>query len=447
MRWLALIAATLLSGCSFVYSQQNAKDQSSGASTPTTTTASSSAASSGSSGAATSASSSSGGSGTSTGAASSGTGSSGESSTASTGSSGPSATGATGSSSASSAGSGSSSGTAGGSTGGCASWTLVTPTGPAYPSSVAAMATDGSGLFVIEDNYVNALSGLNAGAFAYTASPVRLGSPNYLAIAPSSTGSGSEVAVLDGNGLEILDPPDTNAITQNYGDAPGNLIAVGGFGDNTAGMVVITNTGIHFPGDQTGDTSFPPGTSAAGAVQADLDGNGSPDLAIAAQDSVLEYLSRTGSPTPVPVGNSPLTGIAAGDLNNDGANDLVAISAGDQKVFTLLNLGLQDGALDSPREWPTGGGNPVAVVIADVNGDRNQDLITAESVGADGQIGVWLGLGDGGFLDHQVFTVGQSPTAQPLAVADFDGDSLLDVAYSADNSAGVFVFLGSCPGP
>src|SRR5271170_8314113 len=71
---------------------------------------------------------------------------------------------------------------------------------------------------------------------------------------------------------------------------------------------------------------------------------------------------------------------------------------------------------------PTRSG-PVAVVVADFNGDSNLDLATAD--GAKSEVSILMGKGKGAFRQAMSFSV-QVPS--DLGVGDFNGDHIPDLA-------------------
>src|SRR5262249_4826131 len=83
------------------------------------------------------------------------------------------------------------------------------------------------------------------------------------------------------------------------------------------------------------------------------------------------------------------------------------------------------------------GTNPVAIVVADLNGDGNLDIAVANINGD--SVSVLLGNGDGTFKDTVAYVTGGFPTA--IATADFfhhrDGSLDLITADSASNMGSV----------
>src|SRR4029077_3275294 len=88
---------------------------------------------------------------------------------------------------------------------------------------------------------------------------------------------------------------------------------------------------------------------------------------------------------------------------------------------------------------------PFGIATADLNGDGKQDLVVATGESNDvGSISVLLGNGDGTFQAHHVYSA--SSLVLSVAIGDFTGDGILDVAVSNSNSASVGVFAGKGDG-
>jgi predicted outer membrane repeat protein len=178
---------------------------------------------------------------------------------------------------------------------------------------------------------------------------------------------------------------------------------------------------------------------------------GSPllDLAIAnAANASVSVLSGAGSGgfmaaphSPYTVGIGPFS-LAAGDFNGDGWTDLAVANDGDNTISILINNG-GNGFLLSPVSLKTGGGSPVAVRVADVNGDGKADLVVANAGdGSPGSVSISVLLGDG----KGNFTLSGAPVALPssptsLEVADFNGDGIPDAAV-ATSDGHVRVLMG-----
>jgi hypothetical protein len=87
-------------------------------------------------------------------------------------------------------------------------------------------------------------------------------------------------------------------------------------------------------------------------------------------------------------------------------------------------------------DFPTGLA-PVAVAIADLNGDGHLDLVVANS--AANTVSVLLGTGTGSFGAKADFPTGLAPVAIAIADLNRDGDSDLVVANQAANAVSVLL--------
>jgi hypothetical protein len=149
-------------------------------------------------------------------------------------------------------------------------------------------------------------------------------------------------------------------------------------------------------------------------------------------------------PSPVTAANFPTgagpNAIAVGDLNKDGKLDIVTVGKGTfsnpNVLSVLLNSG--SGKFAAPVNYTTDT-NPVAVAIADFNGDGKLDVVTANMGGND--VSVFLGNGDGTFQSAVNYSTGKGPDA--IAVGDFNGDGNLDLAVANYSDDTVSILLGN----
>src|SRR5713226_380582 len=143
------------------------------------------------------------------------------------------------------------------------------------------------------------------------------------------------------------------------------------------------------------------------------------------------------------VGTKP-SAAAVGDFNGDGKLDIAVVNSGDASVgdnggLSIL-LGNGDGTLKSAANV-SAGTNPVAVAVADFNGDGRTDLVLVDSSG----IGMLLGNGDGTFQGPT--RVVTSNGAFFIAAADFNNDGKLDiVASSSVYPASLDILMGNGDG-
>lgn len=191
-----------------------------------------------------------------------------------------------------------------------------------------------------------------------------------------------------------------------------------------------------------------PGDVAIG----DLNGDGRPDLAIAARDGqdalvVPQHAGGGfGTAVSVPVGGVPRA-VAVADLNGDGRADLAVATDQDEVVVFHQDSGGQ--LAEVARK--TVGARPLNLRIADLDADARPDLLVACFGESYDGLAVILREGAGGYEDAVFYDSGDEAPAA-LAVADFDGDGHLDVAvanYGAPGfpgSVGVLFQDGTAPG-
>ena len=96
--------------------------------------------------------------------------------------------------------------------------------------------------------------------------------------------------------------------------------------------------------------------------------------------------------------------LAAGDMNEDGNPDIVAVS--NSLAGGVLTVALGDGVGNFTTQPTAIAAGPVSVVAADFNGDHHMDVAIAHSTG--NSISVLLGNGNG------TFGTPQRPSCWPL---------------------------------
>ncbi len=214
-----------------------------------------------------------------------------------------------------------------------------------------------------------------------------------------------------------------------------------------------------------GDGTFRPGpTIQPSGIQSfpfmiagDFNGDGKPDLGILSgwSPSYLTILlsngdgSFTAEPTVVAMsggsgGGDVLPGtMAAGDFNGDGKLDLAVVGAYVSVGGVGILLGNGDGTFNAgPILLPTQDFGRVA--IGDFNGDGIPDLVVTHYFEFGTPPTIFLGKGDGTFAAPMPasFTLDYFPTS--IVVGDFNGDGILDLAFSDLN--GIEIALGNGDG-
>jgi tetratricopeptide (TPR) repeat protein len=312
------------------------------------------------------------------------------------------------------------------------------------------------------DNTLTILQNQGAGTFLQAGSAISLGTARTGAPAvPPSIAS----AVLTTSGFHdlLITDPVTNAVQvllsngdDTFKEATNSPIAVGkqpnsivlgdfnadgnqdftvaNFTDNTFSLFLGNGDGTF---TQATGSPFPLPATATGPIamtSADFNSDGNLDLAIVNQttNNVTVLLGNgnatfnlaTGSP--FAVGKFPVA-VATGDLNSDAHPDLVVVNQTDNTLSVLLGNG--DGTFTAAANSPLATGQaPTAVAIADFNGDGVPDIAVTDP--QTDSASVFLGLGQGLFATPFELPVGTNPTA--ILAASLSGASLPDVAITDD---------------
>lgn len=169
---------------------------------------------------------------------------------------------------------------------------------------------------------------------------------------------------------------------------------------------------------------------------ADVNGDGNPDVLVA--NGGVGVLLGNGDGTfqaPVIYATGGFaSSIAVADLNGDDKPDLiVANRAVNGKGTVGVLIGNGDGTFQEAVNYDSGGLDPVAVAVGDLNEDGKPDLVVANNnfdpVSRNGQstVDVLLGKGDGTFRTPVSYESSTAGFATSVAVADLNGDGHLDV--------------------
>jgi hypothetical protein len=181
---------------------------------------------------------------------------------------------------------------------------------------------------------------------------------------------------------------------------------------------------------------------------ADFNGDGKLDLAVSnyGSNNITVLLGNgLGGFTPAPgspfaVGAVP-DGLVTGDFNRDGKPDLAVANESDDNVTVLLGDGA-GGFTPAPGSPFSAGPVPIGLAVADFNGDGVPDLAVVDVRGND--VWILLGNGLGGFsftaVPPDIFAVGSTPVS--VRAGDFNGDGKEDLVnresgrQQPDGSAG-----------
>jgi hypothetical protein len=245
-----------------------------------------------------------------------------------------------------------------------------------------------------------------------------------------------DVGVGDFNGDGHLDLVAT--------DLPGGLtgfwnVLTGSAGGNVSVFLGdgAGNLGSHIDSDAEGD--FPIGLAVG-----DFNQDGKQDVAVAnlSSDNVSILLGSGDGKFSLfahaSVGHHP-TSVTVGDFNLDGKQDLAVTNASGNTVSILLGSG--NGSFSAPHSAGVHS-RPVASAVGDFNGDGKPDLAVVGQLSSN--VSILLGDGAGSFTSNTRFGVARHPSG--IVVGDFNNDGKRDLAVSNRMSDLVSVLLGTGTG-
>ncbi|MCU0707694.1 MAG: S8 family serine peptidase [Pirellula sp.] len=139
--------------------------------------------------------------------------------------------------------------------------------------------------------------------------------------------------------------------------------------------------------------------------------------------------------------------VAVGDLNGDGAPDLVTANYYSTTVQVLFNSNDNTGNFGVPIEYSASGYNASSVVLGDVDGDDVLDIVTGSFYNqffSAGMVSILTNNGDGSFGSAEA--VESAYGTRDIALADLNADGKLDIAAAGYWSSTVSVLL-NLPNP
>jgi hypothetical protein len=266
-----------------------------------------------------------------------------------------------------------------------------------------------------------------------------------------TTGTAGSVNVMLGQKGGTFAAPVSYALATG-GSVLSQVVAVALNGDHHLDLVVTANS-VAAPvsvllgnGDGTfkAAVAYTAGPFPLAVTVGDFNGDGIPDLAVDnfgwnVYGSVSLLIGNGDgtfkAATTVSVGNNYPEWITSGDFNGDGKLDLAVVNPGYGDAGTVgVLLGHGDGTFGPLMNGPLVGVNPSFILAADLNGDGKLDLVVTDYLVTTDNLKVLLGHGDGTFGTPVSYTAGQQP--QGVAVADFNGDGIPDLAVANTGSTG-----------
>lgn len=259
-------------------------------------------------------------------------------------------------------------------------------------------------------------------------------------------------------------------IVYHYNGGPTGMCAADLDGDGKPDMVtanVLDNTMSVYLNQSAGTAisfstvlNLPTGSTPYEAHASDIDGDGKKDICIlnrgASSISVFRNLSTPGSIALAPRIDIPTSffpyGMSVGDVDGDGRPDLASTGVTGSTIVVAKNTSSPGSISFAPGvSFPSGTGNPVAVLITDIDGDGKADVAVTNSTGSGttiGNLAILLNNGPTGTISLAAAV--SFPTEKfpfTMAGGDLDQDGKTDIAVVNNASTTLSVFRNtSTPG-
>lgn len=303
------------------------------------------------------------------------------------------------------------------------------------PAGVAVADLDGDGKAdIVVANYTdNTLSVLRNTSTAGTITASSFAPRVDFATHPSP--SQVKIADIDGDGKADI------VVRINYQTDPITFPGIISIFRNTSTVGSIT-AGSFAPG-----VNFNYGlrlNSTGGMAIGDIDGDGKPDIAVTAMESlsvvIFKNTATIGSidansllaPVYIPTGFLPID-VAIGDLDGDGRPDLAVGYNGGGSMSVLRNISvsgtINTNSFAAHVDYPGSGGGQVA--IGDLDGDGKADLAVGSQYSPGGIISLYRNTSITGSINSGSFAqkvdINSGPGTVGVFLADLDGDGRTDL--------------------
>lgn len=170
----------------------------------------------------------------------------------------------------------------------------------------------------------------------------------------------------------------------------------------------------------------------------DLNNDGLNDIIVMSGNGLVPnfgilYQQTVGFSIPVyySIGNNELThALAAGDINNDGLNDIVATYGGNPPNSSIAMFPQNHNATLDPYSRLDSTDVPGSISVADLNGDSKQDIVVLHDVVIETVL-----YDNTSTYVQETYSIPLTQTINPqaMAVGDINNDGFPDVAIASDN--------------
>jgi hypothetical protein len=321
---------------------------------------------------------------------------------------------------------------------------------------------DGKADIVLANSSIQVLLGNGDGTFQPAMGTLPAGQVSAIVVKDVNGDGKLDLIVSDGLGVSVLLGNGDGTFQNSNGvPAPGSIAVADVNGDGKPDLISSDTFTQVFLGN--GDGTFTLKSSVFGSLPlnspsllvADFNGDGKADLAVnntllfgngdgTFQGNPALALGDTGvfGSTAQGGGNPVLQG-AVGDFNGDASLDIAVPSITTNNLYILLNQG--NGGFVVAHTYPLGF-TPQSTTTADVNKDGKLDLLLTVADPSTGALSldVMLGNGDGTFAAPTKVLASIPSILNQRGVADFNGDHVPDLAFSAPQ--GLEIFLGKGDG-
>ncbi len=260
------------------------------------------------------------------------------------------------------------------------------------------------------------------------------GAPDLVATNYDSVNFNVQVVLNDGNGnfpsapsatYQVAGPPVDVALADFDGD--GTLdVAVVCQADMANGALSILHGEKATPGKLTVGAPQTLGMGSSSVAAADLNVDGTPDLALITDSGLQVWLNHDGKLAQAGAGYpADLTpyGVQPGDFDGDGRPDLAVTTryggttAGNVRIFHNHSTNGDGAFFPNSESYDVGGDNPIDMRVGDLDGDGDLDIVVANIT--DGAGYVLVGRGDGLFDKATPLPIGSYVAG--VALADVEG--------------------------
>jgi len=310
--------------------------------------------------------------------------------------------------------------------------------------SVSILLNQGNGTF---SNAINFATGGGTSPFAIAAADFDMDGDQDLAVTLKNT---NQVRIMKNSGGASF----SNFATFSVGNEPRSIAAAKLDGDSdydlaignraSGNVSVLLNLG---DGTFSAATNYSTGQEVRSVTAGDLDSDGDQDLSISNHNSRTVTLLRNSgngiftSWVDLSVGGELRPDDSAiADLDNDGDLDIAIATSGNNNALNFASIFLNSaGTFSGPMNF-TVSTEPVSIIAADLDGDGDIDIATANQ--SANNISILENFGPATFgAAMNLPTGGTSPTWMEAGM--LDGDSDIDLVVVNEDSNNVSVFLNA----